>query len=155
VSKWSKSEIESAFTDYRSAADHGAETDNWTPFSEKFTPDCVYLEHLIGRMNGRKEVFDFYTRSMVNDYPGNCIAEFPIEWWVIDEEKGWVIFQAWSVMEDPGDGSVHREYNISILHYAGEGLFSYQEDIYNPMEFGTMISGWEARRNELNGTASE
>jgi hypothetical protein len=106
-------------------------------------------------MNGRKEVFDFYTRSMVNNYPGNCIAEFPIEWWVIDEEKGWVIFQAWSVMEDPGDGSIHREYNISILHYAGEGLFSYQEDIYNPMEFGTMIGGWEARRNELNGTASE
>ena len=72
MSKWSKSEIESAFTDYRSAADHGAETDDWTPFSEKFTPDCVYLEHLIGRMNGRKEVFDFYTRSMVKIGRASC-----------------------------------------------------------------------------------
>ncbi len=151
MSTWTKSELENAFASYRSAADHGAETDDWTRFTEHFTEDCVYVEHLIGTMHGRHEVLDFYTRSMVQEYPGNCIAEFPIGWWVIDEEKGWVIFQAWSVMEDPGDGSDHRQYNISILHYAGDGRFSYQEDIYNPMEFGEMIGSWEARRNESRG----
>lgn len=151
MTKWSKSELEAAFASYRTAADVGAESDDWSRFADHFTEDCVYLEHLIGTMRGREEVLAFYTKSMVEEYPGNCIAEFPIEWWVIDEDRGWVIFQAWSVMGDPGDGSVHRQYNISILHYAGDGKFSYQEDIYNPMEFGEMIGVWEARRNEISG----
>ena len=48
---------------------------------------------------------------------------------------------------DPGDGSLHREYNWTMLHYAGNGLFSYEEDMYNPAEFGTMIQGWlEAKK---------
>lgn len=153
MSTWTTAELESAFEQYRAAADLGAETDDWTAFSERFTEDCFYLEHLIGEMHGRGEVLEFYTRSMVREYPGNCIAEFPIEWWIIDESKGWVVFQAWTVMEDPGDGSDHRAYNISILHYAGDGLFSYQEDIYNPMKFGEMIGAWEARRNEHGGGA--
>jgi len=49
-------------------------------------------------------------------------------------------------MEDPGDGSVHREYNFSLVEYAGDGRFSYQDDIYNPMEFDTMIANWQAAR---------
>jgi len=60
------------------------------------------------------------------------MPEFPIEWYVIDEEKGWVVCQVWNRMEDPGDGSVHQEYNITILKYAGDGRWSSEEDVYNP-----------------------
>jgi len=147
-------ELEAAFASYRAAADHGAETGDWTSFAEHFTEDCFYLEHLMGEMHGRDEVLAFYNRSMVEQYPGNCIETFPIEWWIIDAERGWIVFKAWSVMEDPGDGSDHRTYNISIVHYAGDGKFSYQEDIYNPMRFGEMIGGWEARRAEVGGSAT-
>jgi hypothetical protein len=45
-------------------------------------------------------------------------------------------------MDDPGDGSDHREYNWTLLEYAGNGQFSYEEDMYNPTEFGEMVSGW-------------
>ena len=38
-------------------------------------------------------------------------------------------------MRDPGDGSIHQEPNISVLKYAGDGLWSYEEDAYNPMNF--------------------
>ena len=151
MTTWTRDELEDAFATYRAAADHGAATDDWSGFAEMFTEDCTYLEHLLGEMHGRSEVLEFYTRSMVQDYPGNCIAEFPIGWWIIDEARGWIVFQAWSVMEDPGDGSDHRTYNLSVLHYAGDGRFSYQEDIYNPMRFGEMIGAWETRRKELNG----
>jgi len=146
-----RAELESAFASYRAAADHGAETDDWTSFADHFTEDCFYLEHLMGEMHGRDEVLAFYNRSMVEQYPGNCIESFPIEWWIIDEERGWIVFQAWTVMSDPGDGSDHRTYNISILHYAGDGKFSYQEDIYNPMRFAEVIGEWERRRNSEEG----
>jgi len=49
--------------------------------------------------------------------------------------------------EGPGDGSVHQEYNFTLLKYAGDGLWSYEEDIYNPMRFGSMVAGWEAARS--------
>lgn len=141
-----RAELESAFASYRAAADHGADTDDWTAFAGHFTEDCTYLEHLMGEMHGRDEVLAFYNRSMVEQYPGNCIDSFPIGWWIIDDERGWIVFQAWTVMSDPGDGSDHRTYNISILHYAGDGKFSYQEDIYNPMRFAEVIGEWERRR---------
>ena len=46
--------------------------------------------------------------------------------------------------KDPGDGSVHQAHNITVLHYAGDMKFSYEEDAYNPAAFGPMIQGWQA-----------
>ena len=45
-------------------------------------------------------------------------------------------------MQDPGDGSVHQAHNITVLHYAGDMKFSYEEDAYNPAAFGPMIEAW-------------
>ena len=70
------------------------------------------------------------------------MRSFPIDWYVIDEEKGWVLCSVRNVMDDPGDGVDHEEYNWTLLHYAGDGQFSYEEDMYNPAEFGEMIKGW-------------
>ncbi len=77
----------------------------------------------------------------MSEYPGRDMPEFPIEWYVIDEERGWVVCQVWNRMRDPGDGSVHQEYNFTLLKYAGDGRWSYEEDIYNPMRFGAMVGG--------------
>ena len=65
---------------------------------------------------------------------------------MIDEARGWVLCAIWNQMADPGDGSVHREINWTKLHYAGDGKFSYEEDIYNPSEFAAMIKGWLATK---------
>ena len=52
-----------------------------------------------------------------------------------------MVCQVWNRMKDPGDGSVHQEYNFTLLKYAGDGRWSYEEDIYNPMRFGAMVAG--------------
>ena len=57
--------------------------------------------------------------------------------------------QAWNTLYDPGDGSLHQEYNFTLLKYAGSGRFSYEEDIYNPAHFASMLEGWQKRRDEL------
>ena len=80
--------------------------------------------------------------------PVNCDMQFfPIEWYVIDEERGWVVCQVWNRMIDPGDGSLHQAYNFTLLKYAGDQRWSYEEDIYNPGHFKDMVMGWLDRRS--------
>ena len=38
---------------------------------------------------------------------------------------------------------------IAALHDAGNGLFSYEEDAYNPHNMGVMISGWIESKKAL------
>src|SRR5205814_6352037 len=65
---------------------------------------------------------------------------------------GLVVCQVWNRMADPGDGSIHQAYNVTILKYAGDGRWSYEEDIYNPSHFASMIEEWERRKAELTGS---
>ena len=41
---------------------------------------------------------------------------------------------------------IHQEYNVTLLKYAGDQHWSYEEDIYNPLRFGAMVEEWEAAR---------
>ena len=148
MGRWPRDEIEKAFDDYQAAALKGGTTGDWNDWADCFTVDCTYKEHLYGELGGREAVRRWIHETM-GTYPGNEMPHFPIEWYVIDEERGWIVCQVWNRMADPGDGSIHQEYNITILHYAGEGLFSYEEDIYNPHHFGELIGRWERRRAEL------
>ena len=73
---------------------------------------------------------------------------------MIDEERGWVVCQVWNRMADPGDGSVHQAHNFTLLKYAGDGLWSYEEDVYNPAKFTEMLGGWQTRKAELEKAAT-
>jgi hypothetical protein len=65
-----------------------------------------------------------------------------------------VICEFQNRMRDPGDGSIHEEPNISVLKYAGDGLWSYEEDAYNPMDFMPMVRGYIEASTRL-GTVSD
>jgi hypothetical protein len=57
-------------------------------------------------------------------------------------------------MRDPGDGSIHQAANLSVMKYAGDDLWSYEEDAYNPMNFLPMVRDYIQRCHAL-GTASD
>jgi hypothetical protein len=146
MGKFSRQEIEDAFQTFQERAEVSATSGDWSAWAESFTEDAEYYEHHYGRFKGREAIREWIQTTMVEPVNKEMRA-FPIDWYVIDEEKGWVLCQVANVMDDPGDGSDHREYNWTLLHYAGDGQFSYEEDMYNPMEFGTMIKGWlEAKK---------
>jgi len=148
VTYWAREELEQAFETYQRVAADAGRTGDWASWADLFTEDAEYVEHLYGTMRGREAIRAWISETM-STYPGNAMPAFPIGWSVIDEDKGWVICQVWNRMEDPGDGSIHQAYNVTILKYAGDGRWSYEEDIYNPAHFASMIKAWEQRKTEL------
>lgn len=145
MSAWTRDEIQTAFENYQRVAAEAGRTGDWNAWADLFTEDAEYIEHLYGTMHGREAIRSWITDTM-STYPGNAMPYFPIGWAVIDEEKGWVVCQVFNRMADPGDGSIHEAYNVTILKYAGGGGWSYEEDIYNPAHFASMIKEWERRK---------
>jgi hypothetical protein len=150
VGTWDRQELEQAFAAYQRMALHAGTTGDWDSWADQFTEDATYVEHHYGTFGGREAIRRWITEAM-STWPGNAMPHFPVEWYVIDEERGWIVFQVWNRMEDPGDGSVHQAYNFTLLKYAGEGKWKYEEDVYNPAAFATMLQGWQQARDRLSG----
>jgi hypothetical protein len=90
-----------AFENYQRLALEAGTSGSWDAWSEQFTEDATYIEHLYGTMGGREAIRKWISTTM--SQPVNCeMKYFPIEWYVIDEDRGWVIAQVWNRMVDPG-----------------------------------------------------
>jgi hypothetical protein len=152
MGRWSRQELEDAFQHYQDVARAAGTSGDWGPFADVFTEDATYIEHHYGTLGGREAIRRWISSTM-STYPGNEMPHFPIEWYIIDEDRGWVVCQVWNRMADPGDGSLHQAYNFTLLKYAGNDLWSYEEDIYNPMSFGTMVKEWTDRRQTLQAAS--
>ena len=148
MGRWSREELEQAFDTYQKTALAAGTSGDWRPWADMFTEDATYIEHAYGVLGGREAIYNWIQPLMSK--PENRVMQFfPIEWYVIDEERGWIVCQVWNRMVDPGDGSLHQAYNFTLLKYAGDMKFSFEEDIYNPAHFQTMRAAWTAKKEEL------
>ena len=138
---FSVDEIEHAFAGYQATVAGIAGSGDWAAFADQFTEDATYEEHALGTFAGREEIRAWAIRTMTS-FPGNTMTSFPIAWHVVDAPTGRVICDVRNLMPDPGDGSAHEASNLTILTYAGEGLWSREEDVYNPMRFARMTVRW-------------
>jgi hypothetical protein len=150
MGRWSREELETAFENFQRIALDAGRSGNWDKWADMFTEDATYIEHHFGTFAGREAIRRWISTTM-GAFPNNEMKYFPIEWYVIDEERGWIIAQVWNRFMDPGDGSPHQAYNFTLLKYAGNGQFSWEEDVYNPARFEPMVKGYLARKKELAG----
>jgi SnoaL-like domain len=150
---FTRDELADAFEKFEATVAYAAETQNWDTWVQHYTPDVLYIEHAAGTMRGRDEVREWIARTM-STYPGSHMVAFPSLWSVIDESTGRIIMELDNPMRDPGDGSVITATNISIITYAGDGLWRQQEDIYNPLRFVQAALKWCRKAQEL-GTLDE
>jgi len=149
MGKYSRQEIENAFEHYQATALQAGTSGDWNCWADLFTEDATYIEHLFGTFGGREAIRNWICTTMAK-YPNSEMKYYPIDWYIIDEERGWVSCKVWNRMSDPGDGSLHQEYNFTLLKYAGNGKWSYEEDVYNPRPFQKMVGGWMKRKQEID-----
>jgi hypothetical protein len=149
----SHGDLEAGFEHYQATVRAAVAERDWALFAGLFTPDAEYNEHAYGRFSGREAIQTWAVQTMTT-FPGNAMVGFPMSWSVMDQERGWIVCEVQNVMSDPGDGSLHQSPNLTILHYAGDNLFSYEEDVYNPTRFLEMVAGWAAVA-EANGRLPE
>ncbi|HUZ42844.1 MAG TPA: nuclear transport factor 2 family protein [Acidimicrobiales bacterium] len=149
MGRYPRSEIEEAFAHYQEVGARAGATKRWDEWAEMFTEDATYVEHHYGRFQGREEIRAWVSKTMAEPINDDMVG-FPMRWYLIDEERSWVLCCVINRMRDPGDGTVHEADNWSRLEYAGNGQWSAQEDMYNPNEFASMIGGW-LRANKASG----
>lgn len=131
-----------------------AETDaclgsgDWAHYVSRYTSDVVYVEHVVGTMHGREPVREWIEQTMTT-FPGSHMSDLPARWVTLDPENDRVVIDLDNVMRDPGDGSRFSASNITILTYAGGGLWSRQEDVYNPHWFLDMATTWLRHSHRL------
>jgi limonene-1,2-epoxide hydrolase len=111
----------------------------WPALADLFTDDVVYIDPAWGRIQGVDEVRAFMDESMrgLEDW------DFPIEYTAID---GDTVVVKWT-QQLPGtrpDGTRYEQSGYSTLVYAGDGKFSYEEDLLNMAHVleDLRASGW-------------
>ncbi len=140
---FSAAEIAAAYAALHERVQTYADSGDWSDFALNFTEDAEYVEHAFGTFRGREEIRAWSVRTMTS-FPGGVMTGFPLAWQVVDEPTSRLICEVRNLMPDPGDGSVHEESNLTIMTYAGDGLFRREEDVYNPLRFLTMSLSWAA-----------
>lgn len=150
MGEFSRDEIEREYANYRAVAAQAGASGDWDPWADLFTDDAVYVEHLYGRFEGREAIRAWISSTMA-EFPNNEMTEFPADWWVVDEEKSWVVCAVWNRMQSLGDGEVYQAINWSQLTYAGDGKWSYEEDIYNVSEFADAVGAYLQARKRRKG----
>ena len=136
----SREEVEAAWRHFVAVGDSG----DWNAWADLHSEDGVWVEHAFGTIRGREEIREVITRVM-KPVP---MMRFPVEWHVIEGDR--VVFYPWQVFPDPKGGDASYRFGcVTILGYAGEGLWSYQEDLYNPREGEQVIKRWLADGGKL------
>jgi SnoaL-like domain len=152
TNRWSREELQQAHDNFVATANRCADAGEWRDWADLFTEDATYVEHMFGEMHGREEIHSWIADTMAQ-WPNKAMTSFPHAWCSCDEEKGWWICRIENRFRDPGDGSVHQAHNLTVLHYAGDMQFSYEEDAYNPANFAPVVGAWLAANKANGGTA--
>ena len=116
-----KAEIEATverYVDTRRRIEEGEAT--WIDLAAFFTDDAVYIDPAWGRVQGIDAIREFLVESMI----GFEDWRFPIELTAIEGDN---VIVKWTQVLPSG----HRQSGWTRLLYAGDGKFSYDEDLLN------------------------
>ena len=113
-----------AYVEVRRRIEDGDAT--WVDLAAFFTDDAVYVDPAWGRVEGIEEIRSFFVESMrgLEDW------RFPIRFTAIQGDD---VVTVWDQVL-PGertDGRPYRQTGVSLLQYAGDGRFCFEEDLLN------------------------
>ena len=111
----------------------------WLDLAAFFTDDAVYVDPAWGRVQGIDEIRSFFVESMrgLEDW------RFPIRFTAIEGDEVVTVWDQVLPGERP-DGRPYRQTGVSLLQYAGDGRFCFEEDLLNMTHVleDLAASGW-------------
>jgi hypothetical protein len=132
-------EVEAEFAKYRERAALAVATGDWDQWADQFTDDAHYREHHYGYFTSGPEIRS-WIKSVMQPFP---TMEFPVSWYLIDGNRVSALIPN-ILPPPPGDDGYYGFDVNTILHYAGNGKWSYEEDVYSPKEAQDVITRWLA-----------
>jgi hypothetical protein len=147
MGQFSRDELRQALEVYEQMLVRCVKSWDWNEFADQFTEDALYIEHDLGTFHGREEIREWILKLMGSG-PARFEA-FPTKWYFIDEEKGWVLGCFENRKPDLGDGKEYTADSWTMLKYAGDGKWSYQEDMYNSPEHQAMMKRYNEAATAL------
>ena len=137
---FARAEVLEAWQHFIAVGDSG----DWNAWADLHSVNGVWVEHHLGTFEGREAI----RKAILDVMKPVPMMLFPVEWHVIAGNR--VVFYPWQVFPDPAGGdNVYRFGCVTVLEYAGDGLWSRQEDLYNPREAQQVIERWIAAGGEL------
>jgi SnoaL-like domain len=118
----------------------------WDRMCDFFTADATYVEHAMGTFVGREPIREWLVP---------CMAplvgwEYPTKWYLVG--GGRAVHYWDNIMPTPqGQDGTFLFSGVTVLDYAGDGLWSREEDIYNEVEMNDVLQAWLAAGGRFAG----
>ena len=114
----------------------------WDALVDFFTDDATFVDPAWGRVDGRDKIREFFLESMrgLEDWA------FPHEWELIDGDRVTIGWQNRLPGTRP-DGGFWQAPGVSRMIYAGNGKFSFEQDLLNMVHVFELMkeSGWKPK----------
>ncbi|MGW0660580.1 nuclear transport factor 2 family protein [Streptodolium elevatio] len=122
--KFDRREVEAEFARWWSIGNAG---EDWASWAQLYTPDAYYIDHFWGPLHGRDEI-DLWIHAVMKGVPEIYGV---LDWYTI--ENGIVTFHYLNRRDNPSDeGPPYWDFaGLSVLWYAGDGLWSKEEDFWD------------------------
>jgi predicted SnoaL-like aldol condensation-catalyzing enzyme len=134
-----REEVQAEFDTYRKRAAVAVETGDWDQWADQFTADAHYREHHYGYFTSGEEI-RAWIKSVMQPFP---TMEFPPSYALIDGNRVSTLIPNILPAPEGDDGYYGFDVN-TILHYAGNGKWSFEEDVYSPAEAQATVDRWIA-----------
>jgi hypothetical protein len=141
-----REEIEAELEKYRARGDLAVATGDWDQWADQFTADAQYREHHYGYFRSQDEIRS-WIKSVMQPFP---TMKFPISYTVIEGNRISALIPNILPAPEGDDGYYGFDVN-TILHYAGNGKWSFEEDVYSPAEAGAVVKRWIAAGGIIPG----
>ena len=111
----------------------------WSELADFFTEDAAYIDPAWGRIDGREVIREFFEKSMagLTGYGWST----PEHWTMAEGPR--LVSQWDQVLGEKADGTRWSVPGLSILYYAGNGLFCYSHDMLNMTHIGQVMRDME------------
>jgi len=144
MARFDRDEVEAAFRNYWELGAVGEDWDAWC--DQCFTEDVNYVEHILGSKQGREQVRAWIKPTM-EDY-GEIYTAY--EWHMVGDD-GRVVVYMQNRRDNPEAGAAPIDFpGITVLQYAGDGMFSLEEDFWSLTEGTETLKRYSAACKEFD-----